>query len=220
MEIWAVLLPILLADVVNPVLFAFMVYAAGTNRPVALSSAMLLGHTAAYFGAGVILAVFMEKIAAYFANPHTVDFVIGLILGLALIWLSFASRKDTGKRPDEDLPEFTVVSAFGFGAVINFIGLPFAVPYFAAIDQILKADFSAPQAVLVILSYNLAYVLPFTIVPLLTMVMGERARPVLAKVNVVLDRISGFLMPLLLGLIGLVLVIDAIKYFVSGTPLF
>jgi len=220
MEIWAVLLPILLADVVNPVLFAFMVYAAGTNRPVALSSAMLLGHTAAYFGAGVILAVFMEKIAAYFANPHTVDFVIGFILGLALIWLAFASRKDTGKRPDEDLPEFTVVSAFGFGAVINFIGLPFAVPYFAAIDQILKADFSAPQAVLVILSYNLAYVLPFTIVPLLTMVMGERARPVLAKVNVVLDRISGFLMPLLLGLIGLVLVIDAIKYFVSGTPLF
>lgn len=220
MEIWAVLLPILLTDVVNPVLFAFMVYAAGTDRPVLMSGSMLLGHTAAYFGAGVILAVFMEKIAAYFANPHTVDFVIGLILGLVLIWLAIGSRKDTGKRPDEELPQFTVASAFGFGAVINFIGIPFAVPYFAAIDQILKADLRATQAVLVILSYNLAYALPFTIVPLLTMVMGKRARPVLAKVNGVLDRISGFLMPVLLGLIGLVLVVDAIKYFISGTPLF
>jgi len=34
-ELWASLLPILLADVLNPVLFAFMVYAAGTQQPLA-----------------------------------------------------------------------------------------------------------------------------------------------------------------------------------------
>jgi cytochrome c biogenesis protein CcdA len=220
MEIWAVLLPILLTDVVNPVLFAFMVYAAGTDRPVILSGSMLLGHTAAYFGAGIILAVFMEKISAYFANPHTVDFVIGLILGLVLIWLAIGSRNDTGKRPDEELPQFTVVSAFGFGAVINFIGMPFAVPYFAAIDQILKADFSTTQALLILLAYNLVYALPFAIVPVLSAMMGEQARPVLAKVNAVMEKASGVLMPLLLGAIGLTLVADAIKYFITGTPLF
>ena len=220
MEIWAVLFPILLTDVVNPVLFAFMVYAAGTDRPVIMSSSMLLGHTAAYFAAGIFLALFMERIAAYFANPHAVDFVIGLVLGLVLIWLAFGSRKNTGKRPEESMPRFTVVSAFGFGAVINFIGIPFAIPYFAAIDQILKADFSATQAVMAVLFYNLAYALPFAIVPVLSAVMGERARPVLAKVNAVLDKVSGFLMPLLLGVIGLALVADAINYFISGTPLF
>jgi cytochrome c biogenesis protein CcdA len=220
MEIWAVLLPILLTDVVNPVLFAFMVYAAGTDRPVILSGSMLLGHTAAYFGAGIILTVFMEKIAAYFANPHTVDFVIGLILGLVLIWLAIGSRNDTGKRPDEELPQFTVVSAFGFGAVINFIGMPFAVPYFAAIDQILKADFSTTQALLILLAYNLVYALPFAIVPVLSAMMGEQARPVLAKVNAVMEKASGVLMPLLLGAIGLTLVADAIKYFITGSPLF
>jgi hypothetical protein len=52
MELWSVLLPILLTDVVNPVLFAFLVYAAGTDRPVAFSSSMLLGHTTAYFLVG------------------------------------------------------------------------------------------------------------------------------------------------------------------------
>ncbi len=220
MEIWAVLFPILLTDVVNPVLFAFMVFAAGTDRPVLLSSSMLLGHTAAYFGAGIVLALFMEKIAAYFASPHAVDFVIGLILGLVLIWLALQSKKDTGKRPDEDTPQLTVLSAFGFGAVINFIGIPFAVPYFAAIDQVLKADYSATQAVLALISYNLAYALPFAMVPVLSAVMGEGAKPILAKINAGLDRVSGFLMPLLLGIIGLALVADAITYFVSGSGLF
>lgn len=220
MDIWTVLIPILLTDAVNPVLFAFMVYAAGADRPVVMSSAMLLGHTAAYFLAGIVLALSMESIAAYLSTPHTIDFVIGLIIGLVLLWLAFRSRKDTGKRPDEKAPKLTVVSCFTFGAVVNFIGIPFAVPYFAAIDQILKADYSAAQAVLTLLAYNLVYALPFAFVPVLSAVMGDAAKPILTRVNEWLDRISGFLMPLLLGSIGLILVADAVKYFWTGTPLF
>ncbi len=220
MEIWAILLPILLTDVMNPVLFAFLVYAAGTDRPVVLTSSMLLGHTLAYFSAGIVLALFMESIAAYLASPHTVDFVIQLILGFALLWVALMSSRDTGKRPEEKPPEFTVISAFGFGAVINFIGIPFAVPYFAAIDQILKTDFSTVQVVISLVAYNLVYALPFALVPVLSAVMGERAKPVLARINAVMDKISGFLMPLMLGLIGLALLADALSYFFRGIPLF
>jgi cytochrome c biogenesis protein CcdA len=220
MEIWTVLLPILLTDIMNPVLFAFLVYAAGTDRPVVLTSSMLLGHTLAYFSAGIVLALFMESIAAYLASPRTMDFVIELILGLALLWVALMSSKDTGKRPEEKPPEFTVVSAFAFGAVINFIGIPFAVPYFAAIDQILKADFSTVQAVISLVVYNLVYALPFALVPVLSAVMGERAKPVLARINAVMEKVSGFLMPLMLGLIGLALLADALSYFIRGIPLF
>ena len=35
-------------DILNPVLFAVLIYAAGSARPIANSSAMLLGHTLAY----------------------------------------------------------------------------------------------------------------------------------------------------------------------------
>ena len=62
MELWAVLLPILLTDVVNPVLFAFMVFAAGSVRPVTNSASMLLGHTLAYFGAGIVLALLVDAV--------------------------------------------------------------------------------------------------------------------------------------------------------------
>lgn len=59
LDLWAVLIPILLADVVNPVLFAFMVYmvyAVGTDRPLSNSISALLGHTAAYLSFGIVLA--------------------------------------------------------------------------------------------------------------------------------------------------------------------
>lgn len=220
MELWGVLFPILLTDVVNPVLFAFLVYAAGTDRPVALSSAMLLGHTTAYFLVGIVLALFMERIAAYLANPHTIDFVVQLAIGLVLLWLALKTRNDTGKRPDEEGPSFSLASAFGFGALVNFIGIPFAVPYFAAIDQVLKADLSSFQAVTVLLTYNLAFALPFAFVPLLSALMGENAKPLLNRVSDFLDRVSNVLMPLMLGLLGLALLADSIKYLVSGTALF
>jgi cytochrome c biogenesis protein CcdA len=220
MEVWTVLFPILLTDIVNPVLFAFMVYAAGAGRPVLLSSSMLLGHTAAYFSAGIVLALFMESITVRLANPQLIDFVIELILGFVLLWLAFGSRKNTGKRPDEETPDLTVLSAFAFGAVVNFIGIPFAVPYFAAIDQILKTDLSTTEVVLMLLSYNLAYAVPFALVPVLSAVMGERAKPILGRINEVLDKIGGFLLPAMLGIIGLALLADALVYFYTGSSLF
>jgi cytochrome c biogenesis protein CcdA len=220
MELWAVLLPILLTDAVNPVLFAFLVYAAGSDRPIGNSSAMLLGHTAAYFVAGVVLALSLEKIALYFSVPRAIDFIVGAVIGLVLIGLALKTRNDPGKRPQEDSPAFTPLSAFGFGAVINFIGIPFAVPYFAAIDQIMKADLTAAEVLVMLLAYNLAYALPFAVVPVLSAVMGERARPLLERVNAYLDRISAVILPLLLGLVGLALVVDALNYFLTGSGLY
>ena len=220
MENWGMLLPILLSDVINPVLFAFMVYAAGSSRPVLASSAMLLGHTLAYFAGGIVLALGLERISERLSNPQFIDFVIELVLGAVLLWLAVRARDDTGKRPEEDTPEFSPWAAFTFGAIVNVIGIPFAVPYFAAIDQFLKADLDTGGVLFALLAYNLAYALPFLAVPVLTAAMGENSKPLLAKVNGVMERISGFLMPLLLGLVGLALLADSIVFFIHGESLF
>ena len=220
MDSWGLLLPILLSDVINPVLFAFMVYAAGSSRPVLTSSAMLLGHTTAYFGGGILLVLALDSISERLANPQTVDFLIEVLLGAALLYLAFRSRNDKGKRPEDDSTEFGPWAAFGFGALVNLIGIPFAVPYFAAIDQFLKWDLDTGGMIVALLLYNLAYALPFLMVPLLTAIMGEDSKPVLSRINAVMERISGFLMPVLLGLIGLALLADGLHYFVRGTSLF
>lgn len=219
-ETWATLIPILLTDIVNPVLFAFLVYAAGGNRPLVNSSAVLIGHTAAYFFAGIALALGLGRISERLANPEPLDFAIGFGVGLILILLAIPSRKQSAKQPQERAPVLTPMKAFGFGAMINFIGIPFAVPYFAAIDQILKADVSSAGALTVLAIYNLLYALVFALVPILIAAVGDRAQPILERINNVLDRVSGYLMPLLLALLGLALTADAIKYFVTGAGLF
>ncbi len=219
-DLWLTLGPILLSDVLNPVLFAYLVYAAGTRRPIANSSAALLGHTVAYVGAGIFLALGLEKISARLANPKPFDFLIEVVLGLALIWLAIASRKPRKKRSQAPAAELTWMTAFGYGAVINFVGIPFAVPYFAAIDQMLKANLSVSHTLGVLAVYNIAYALPFLVVPGLVLALGDRSRPVLARINDFLDRVSNFLLPILLALVGLALLADAVTFFASGESLF
>ena len=63
------IVPILLVDFVNPVLFAMLVAAAGASRPIANSSAMLAGHTLAYFVAGVAIALGFNQVAE--GNGHS-----------------------------------------------------------------------------------------------------------------------------------------------------
>lgn len=221
LELWVILTPILLADVVNPVLFAFMVYAVGTDRPLSNSISALLGHTAAYLSFGIILALFFNIIKTGLANPKPVDYIISLIVGILLLWVAWRSRSKTADKKDKpQVEELTPLKSFTIGAIINIIGLPFALPYFAALDQILKAELTVTSSVIVLVGYNLLYALPFLVVPVLVMMMGENSRPVLARINEKVDRVSTYLMPLLLGFVGMALVLDALLYFTSGKGLF
>jgi len=76
---------LLVADVLNPVLFALMIVAIGTNKPIANSSAFLAGHTFSYFVSGIIIALGLDQITDRSDNPHRVDFVIQLMIGLLLV---------------------------------------------------------------------------------------------------------------------------------------
>jgi len=45
--------------------------------------------------------------------------------------------------------------------------MPFAIPYFGALDQIMKADLSLGASTFALALYNLLYVLPFALLILL-----------------------------------------------------
>ena len=221
LHLWTVLIPILLADVVNPVLFAFMVYAVGTDRPVSNSIAALLGHTAAYLIFGIGLALAFDVITERLANPRPLDYGISLVIGCLLLWAAWCSRGDRqASKPAPEVAQLTPLKSFGFGAIINIAGLPFALPYFAALDQILKADLSVADSALVIIGYNTGYALPFLIVPLLALALGERSRPLLARINQKVDGVSAYLMPAILALVGIALLADALVYIATGEGLF
>ena len=218
-ELLPKLIPLLVVDVLNPVLFALLIVAVGTSRPLANSTAFLAGHTAAYFISGIIIALGLNQITDRLDNPHPVDFVIELLLGLLCLWAALASRD--GKASEERNPEgeLTPAYCFGYGAVVNFIGIPFALPYFAVVDQLLKANLSIESSLLVLMFYNTAYALPFVLVLITVALMGDTSKPFLDKINNVLASLVDRFMPILLFLLGATLTVDALAYLISGDAL-
>ena len=219
-ELFVVIPPLLLVDVLNPVLFAVLIFAAGSNRPVANSSALLLGHTLAYFIVGIAASYAVDALAERLAHPKPVDFAIELVVGLACLYAAFASREGGASEPRNPAGDLQPINALVYGAIINFIGAPFALPYLAVVSQILDADISTTAALFVLILYNVAYALPFAIVPILVIVMGDRAKPLLQKINNVLVKGADMLMPWLMLLLGLWLTADAVTYFITGVPLY
>jgi len=98
--------------------------------------------------------------------------------------------------------------------------VPFALPYFAAVDQILKAELSVESSVIMLAIYNAAYALPFLLVLVLIALVGDSIKPVLEKINNVMASVVDKIMPVLLFILGVALVADAIKFLVSGSSLF
>ena len=218
-ELLQKLIPLLIVDVLNPVLFALMVVTVSTTRPIANSTALLAGHTASYLVSGAIIAIGLNKIADRYNNPLPVDFVIELALGLLCLWAALASRD--GAASKERTPErvLTPLFCFSYGAVVNFIGVPFAIPYFAAVNQILKASLSAELSVSALIAYNIAYATPFLLVPILVVLIGERSKPVLTKISGLITSLVDKVMPVLLLFLGLALTADAIGYLVTSKAL-
>ena len=213
------LIPLLVVDVLNPMLFALMLVAIGTSKPFANSIAFLAGHTASYFVSGIIIALGLEWILDRLENPLPVDFVLELLVGLACLWAALAARDGKASEQKEPEGELNPVYCFGYGAVINFIGVPFALPYFAVVNQVLKANLSVESSLLVLALYNAAYALPFLLVPIAVAAIGDRSKPVLEKINAMLVKLVYTLMPILLLLVGVALTADALSFLITGEPL-
>ena len=217
-EVLAILFPFLMVDVLNPALFALLVVAAGSSRPVVNSSTMLLGHTAAYFLAGFAISFGLEQLSERLANPERIDFVIGGLIGALLIWVFFRMRRSGAPAADEPEWELTPLRCLGFGALINFIGIPFALPYFGAVDQILKANLDMADSLNVLALYNIGYALVFAVVPVSVAMVGDRAKPLLERINQFLVRASEVAMPWMILLLGIWLLFDVGYFFVVGQP--
>jgi cytochrome c biogenesis protein CcdA len=140
------------------------------------------------------------------------------VLGFAFIYSALASREGGASEKRQPQGELAPLKCLLYGAVINFIGAPFALPYLAVISEIVQSDLSTASAVTVLAGYNFIYALPFLLVPALIATIGDRAQPVLAKINQFLERGTDLLMPWLMLALGLWLLFDVFYFVTTGTP--
>lgn len=222
--LFAILIPILVSDVINPVLLAAVIFALGSRKPYLNSVSILMGWMIVYFISGVLLVIGLDAVIDILKNPRPIYFFIQCILGLLLIWSGIQLfRSPDGKKKKKEFDEADTLNplvGFGIGASINLIGMPFAIPYFAVIDQILKANLSWPRILMVLFIYNFLYILPFLILVVMRRIAGEESDALFQKINDWMDRISSVLIPLIMILLGGALIADAIVFFSSGKTLF
>jgi hypothetical protein len=152
-------------------------------------------------------------------DPSILLVSVQLIIGAAMLFLGYHLMRASGKRPDsKSTAGMTPMGVFSVVAGATLIGLPGALFYFAAIDQILRADLTVTGIVNAILFYNAVYLFPLILIVLLRRLFGTRADPLFSALKNFFDRWGKRLVSFGLYCLGAVLVADAVGWF-TGFPL-
>ncbi|NKB89373.1 MAG: hypothetical protein GKS06_14230 [Acidobacteria bacterium] len=229
-ELLAILTPIALLDAgsIVPVAVVPMAIFLASRAPYRTSLGYAAGVFLPYVGFGVVIAFGLDWLldaagvwfSGFYSDPRTEELVLQVAIGLAALWFGARMVREPGQSESaEPSTEVSPSDAFGLGAVTVLVGLPGAVPYFAAIDQVLRAGLPAGENVVAIVYYNAIIVAPLGLMVILFALLGERSRPVFERVAAFLMRWSPRGFAVLLLLLGIVLVVDGIGFLVFDAPL-
>ena len=163
------------------------------NKPYLTATGFLLGVFLSYFASGVVIALGLGEtiqrataaLVHWFKHPSALDYYLSIAIGIALIffgyrWATARRARAEQKRPDAAMGP---LQAFVLGAGAVLAGLWGALPYFAAVDQILKADLSIAEGVTALAYYNVIFVSSGAVLVLIRAFMGTGADAVFETVN-------------------------------------
>jgi len=217
-QLLIVLFPILIADIINPVLLGGTIYTLGSRHPYVNTIAMLLSFLVTYFIAGLIIAVGLETFINEFHIPLYFDYILELIVAGLLFYFAWKQYRQGDQHPEEKLKHEKGMSAWKaivLGIQVNIVGLTFAIPYLAAIDQILKADINVVATFSVLLLYNILYVLPFALLIIIRRIYHSESQAIFKTINQWMHWIYVKWMPVIFILLGILLVEDAVSFLIG-----
>ncbi len=232
-ELLATLAPIALIDSLSvvPVAMIPLLILLGEKRPLAGSLSFIAGIVLTYLPFGLLLLfgldTLFDSLTRTFTEwwskePDLGEIALEIIAGLAMLWLGYGllrKKRETGETKAEPARKgMTPVQAFALAAFINVSGLWGALPYFAAIAQILKEDLSNGGMVSALLFYNLVFALPLLAFPVLYLMLGPRSEHWFARLSDFVVLWSGRALAILLVALGLAMIIDGIGW-LNGTPI-
>ncbi len=228
LELLAVLTPIALIDSasITPLGLVPLATILAGKRRFSTAFAFLAGLFVSYL---IMCLLFLFGLSAFLMrmnvwlnyrwnNPEPADFGIQILVGLVMLvfGLRIAEKRKSKSGGREIQSGVTPAAAFGFGFLMNVVGFPGALPYFAAADRIAQADPSTTIAVAAVVYYVLIFVLPLTAVVLLRALLGQRMDAAIQAIQGFFNTWGKRLMMVLLILLGVILVVDGVAYFLGG----
>ena len=231
LELLLTLTTISLLDSMSAVPIALIPLAIILNgrTPVTGALGFISGGFVVYFLFGLLILMgldsLIDKYAAQFilymkSEPDCVELVIQIIIGFIMIFFAWQfSRKapQDGNTRSYD-SDITPVQAFILSATINIIGMWGALPYFAAMAQILKADLEMASMIWILVYYNLVFALPLIGFIVLRLIMGQKATVLLGKITDFFSHWGKQVIVLSLYILGPLKIADGIGWF-TGYPI-
>lgn len=164
------LLPSLMAiaalDSLNPSAIALQVYLLGTTKPIPRSLAFVIGIFLAYWTSGLLAVLglnqFIQPVIANsgFSLSTPLLYTIQLLIGIILLVVGITLRIPPQTKPVKVPTKLTLARTFLLGMSVTVLELPTALPYFAAIEQIARANLDLLSIASILALYNLIFVLP------------------------------------------------------------
>ena len=224
-----ILTPISLVDSTSiiPLSILPLIILLSGRRPVLGSVAFLTGIFITYLILGILIALglgsMFDQINVYllqiWKHPDTLDLILQIIIGVILLVFGFRRPRARDSRGDSGISEsITPPKAFIIAAGLVIIGMPGAIPYLAAIDQLLRADLSGLEVVLVILYYNVLFILPLAVLVFIRVFFPNQSERIFAFIKDLIAKWGRRVIVTLLVIRGLVMVVDGIGWFL-GMPL-
>jgi cytochrome c biogenesis protein CcdA len=210
-----------------PVGIVAMVVLLSGNRPYLNSAAFIAGTFIPYyafsllalFGLSTVIDQINETVERMWKHPDTLDIILGIAIGVVLLVFGYHLSRARAKEQDSNaMASITPARVFIIAAGIMIVGLPGAVPMFAAIDQILRVDLDALSMALAMLFYSVVFVLPLIGIVLIRVILRERSDELFETISRFFEKWGRRVIVTLLVVLGLVLVVDGIGWFL-GMPL-
>jgi cytochrome c biogenesis protein CcdA len=218
------LIPLALIDCLNPATISTQAFLLiGTENPQRRAIAHALGVYVAYFLIGFLivfgLGELLKQLFAY--TLGTAEYALMLIVGSILIFLAYRmnSKDQTkiGKYVDK-IRNLSPLKTFFFGFFSTFMDIPTAFPYFAAIALLIGVQLPFLGLTALLLFYDFLYVLPLLILVGVYLVTRGKCASLLQRINDKITMWSVKIAKAFLILIGALLIVASIAFFL-GFPI-
>jgi len=164
------LLPSLIAiaalDSLNPSAIALQVYLLGMTKPIPRSFAFVIGIFLAYWTSGLLAVLGLDRLIqtvivnSGFSLSTPLFYIIQFLTGIILLIVGVTLRIPTQPEPVKAPKKLNLARAFLLGMSVTILVFPTALPYFAAIEQIVRANLDLLSTMSILALYNLIFVLP------------------------------------------------------------
>ncbi len=175
-----------IADSLNPTTIAPALYLASGERPRHNVAHFILGVFAIYLFGGAAVALGPgELLLDLVPHPHhvarhVVEIVAGAIM-LTVAALVWRNRRRLAERVAPDSAPAQRKSGLLLGATITAVELPTAFPYFAAITAIVGSGASPGSVLLLLLLFDICFVLPLLAILATLWLAGDHANEILGR---------------------------------------